>query len=270
MKGIGRIIAEYRKKEKLNQTQLAELLAQSSNLRVTNKAVSSWEKSLTEPNATVFMHLCKILGIPDCVEEFFGSNPSDPMSVLNDKGKELAKQYIGILARVDEYAKDPGEIHTAEPGIAISSEDLAERSAKILTYDFARSASKHGKSNVIQLYEARTSAGTGEFMDTDNYSLIPMPADVKGDPDFAVTIHGDSMEPEFHDHQIVYVNSKAPVEDGDIGIFYFEGMTYIKKYQRDDEGAFLVSLNKKYDPIRVSREDFDSDSFRAFGKVCRF
>lgn len=108
MKGIGTLISTYRKKKGLNQSELAELVSQSGNVHVTNKAISSWEQARTEPNATVFMHLCKVLEISDCLEDYFGMNEADPLSVLNDAGKREVEHFISILAKTDEYTKNPG------------------------------------------------------------------------------------------------------------------------------------------------------------------
>lgn len=51
--------------------------------------------------------------------------------------------------------------------------------------------------------------------------------------------------------------------NGEIGIFFLNGDAYCKKLQDNKEGLFLISLNKKYDPIPVSKEA----SFKIFGKV---
>ena len=83
--------------------------------------------------------------------------------------------------------------------------------------------------------------------------------------DFGVTISGDSMEPKYHDHDMIFVHSQETLENGEIGIFSLNGNAYIKKYLSDETGTFLISLNKKYDPIPVNPE---TDSFRIFGRVC--
>jgi phage repressor protein C with HTH and peptisase S24 domain len=77
--------------------------------------------------------------------------------------------------------------------------------------------------------------------------------------DFAVRISGDSMEPEYHDGEVVLISAQEEVGTGEIGIFILNGSSYIKKAGSDG----LVSLNPKYDIIKVR----DSDSFRCVGKV---
>ena len=54
---IGRFIAECRKKEKLTQMQLAEML------NVTDRAVSKWECGKSMPDTAIMLSLCEILKI---------------------------------------------------------------------------------------------------------------------------------------------------------------------------------------------------------------
>ena len=83
------------------------------------------------------------------------------------------------------------------------------------------------------------------------------------DTTFGVRISGDSMEPEFHDGQIAWVLQQESVANGEIGIFALNGEAYIKKLQNDTDGIFLISLNEKYSPIKVS----ENDRLDIFGKV---
>ena len=82
------------------------------------------------------------------------------------------------------------------------------------------------------------------------------------DTTFGVRISGDSMEPEFHDGQIAWVLQQESVANGEIGIFALNGEAYIKKLQNDKDGIFLISLNEKYAPIKVS----ENDRLDIFGK----
>ena len=71
------------------------------------------------------------------------------------------------------------------------------------------------------------------------------------------------MEPEFHDGQIAWVLQQESVANGEIGILALNGEAYIKKLKDDKDGIFLISLNEKYEPIRVS----ENDRLDIFGKV---
>ena len=77
---LGTIIAAYRKKLHLTQAALSQRLT-LYDIHVSSKAISNWEKGLTEPSATTFLCLCRILRIPDFLEEYFGENPADPFSI---------------------------------------------------------------------------------------------------------------------------------------------------------------------------------------------
>ena len=59
------------------------------------------------------------------------------------------------------------------------------------------------------------------------------------------------------------VQKKDSLANGEIGIFYLNGNTYIKELHDEPDGVYLISLNQKYRPIQV----LESDSFKIFGKV---
>ena len=241
MENIGAIITAYRKKAHISQTELAEKLLEEG-IEVSQKSISAWETGRNEVSARIFLHICRILEIPDCVEEFFGNNPGDPMAILNDLGKQKVLSYINFLVHPVSYRKEPDVLPTEKP-----AEIPARRMKK------------------IRLYDARVSAGTGNFLDSDYYGIIEVDEEKAKDADFAVTISGDSMEPEFHDHDTVLVHRQDTLENGEIGIFALNDNAYIKKFQNTKKRTALISLNRKYDPIPI---DFETDSFRIFGKVC--
>ena len=236
MNSIGQIIRKYRKLGHYTQTDLAKKL-EDCDIHITSKAVWAWEKGIAEPSAGTFLQVCRILNIPDCIEEFFGENPNNPLSILNDDGKALVRQYISSLTSPVSYLKEKKNASAAE---------------------------KHNMRS-IRLYDLRVSAGTGNFADSDQYAEIEVNEETAGDADFAVTISGDSMMPRFKDHQTVFVHEQSTLESGEIGIFYLNDNVYIKKFQNDRDGLYLLSLNPRYDPIPV---DLSQDSFRIFGKVC--
>ena len=71
------------------------------------------------------------------------------------------------------------------------------------------------------------------------------------------------MEPEYHSGDYVFVKLSVELSNGDVGVFELYGDAYIKELIIDDSGAYLHSLNSKYDDILV---DADSD-FRIIGEV---
>lgn len=104
---------------------------------------------------------------------------------------------------------------------------------------------------------------TGEFLDDENFEIIEVGEDVSEEADFGLAINGDSMEPRYHDNQAVWGQQTNSLNNGEIGIFYLDDMTYCKQLQDDKDGVYLVSLNSKYEPIKVT----DESSFKIFGRV---
>ena len=58
----------------------------------------------------------------------------------------------------------------------------------------------------LRLYTLGVSAGTGNFLDSNDYTDIDVDEFIPQEADFAVHITGDSMTPMFTDKQIVYVH----------------------------------------------------------------
>ena len=99
---------------------------------------------------------------------------------------------------------------------------------------------------ILPLFRSPAAAGYASPImgeDYDDYELRP------GDPPgaaFAVRVSGDSMEPAFSDGDIAFCD-RAPMQDGDIGVFYLGGDMFIKQYHYDPatKMTYLFSLNRK-------------------------
>lgn len=231
MKAIGETITNYRKAAGLSLAGLAEEL-EKHNISISTSSLCCWEKNTTTPNANQFLTLCKILGITDVYGEFIGKLPSDnPFAGLNQKGIERVKEYINLLLLSDEF------------------KDIPENVIPLERY--------------LPKFTLPVSAGLGEFLDGDDYESIVAGEDVPSHADFALEISGDSMEPRFHDQQIVWVERTEELGNGEIGIFCLNGESHIKKLQDNKERVFLISLNRSYKPIPVQPDD----SFKILGRV---
>ncbi|MCK4018930.1 helix-turn-helix transcriptional regulator [Streptococcus suis] len=110
-------------------------------------------------------------------------------------------------------------------------------------------------------YDQPASAGTGQYLNDVKVETIELPIEV--DADFVVPIYGDSMEPEYHSGDYVFVKLSVDLSDGDIGVFAYNGEAYIKQLRITDQGAYLHSLNPDYDNIPITA---DTD-FRTIGEV---
>ncbi len=122
-----------------------------------------------------------------------------------------------------------------------------------------------GKRPVI-LYELPVSAGTGVFLDGVGTSEIMIPDTAKtGAADYALRISGNSMEPKYHNGDILLVEETDQVEVGEAGIFILDGSGYFKIFGGDR----LISLNAHYADIPL--RDFEEVMCcgRVIGKLKR-
>ena len=121
-------------------------------------------------------------------------------------------------------------------------------------------------SEVIQLYsydyyDHPASAGTGQYLNDVRVERIELPVDV--DADFVIPIKGDSMEPDYHDGDLVFIQTSVDLNDGVIGVFNYNGDAYIKQLVIDKDQAYLHSLNPAYKDMPITP---DTD-FRIIGEV---
>ena len=174
-----------------------------------------------------------------------------------DLADELAKEGITISYK----AISNWERNLAEPSVTIFY-----KVCRILgiTNMYEKQVAKIIPFRSIDIFENAVSAGTGNFLVDGPKETVHIDESIlPEDTTFGVRISGDSMEPEFHDGQIAWVLQQESVANGEIGIFALNGEAYIKKLQNDKDGIFLISLNEKYAPIKVS----ENDRLDIFGKV---
>ena len=168
-----------------------------------------------------------------------------PLDILGiDKPQESTTKQIldSVFSKLEEPRQDKV--------VAYAKSELDEQNKvvniKDYTYDY---------------YDNAVSAGTGQYIGTTQRDQVTLP--VEFDADYVVPVYGDSMEPEYHDGDYIFIESTVNLNDGEIGVFELYGDTYVKQLMLEDDHAYLHSLNKKYKDMKV---DADSD-FRVLGRV---
>lgn len=122
-------------------------------------------------------------------------------------------------------------------------------------------ASDNIKYHQYNYYDHPISAGTGQYLSDVTVEEIELPVDYTAD--FVVPVYGDSMEPEYHNGDYVFIKLSVDLSDGAIGVFDLNGDAYIKELKITKKGAYLHSLNPNYKNIPIT----ENDSFRVIGKV---
>ena len=241
---IGARLAALRRERGLTLAELGRRLAQCG-VTVSAAAVGKWESGDTVPNAYQLAALGRILGT-DSLADFIGEGASP----LNAEG----------LRRVAEYREDLIASGRYRPASFLPEED-----------------------DYIEMDVSRlpTSAGRAVFLTENRFEKRRVRrAEVPDGAQFGIFVSGDSMEPRYHDGQIVWVRGCPSLQAGEVGIFVYDGEGYVKIYQErtppaelrdaftDSTGVLrmqpvLASVNPAYAPIPVSPEA----PFRILGRV---
>ncbi|HFI0130984.1 TPA: XRE family transcriptional regulator [Streptococcus suis] len=230
-------IKEYRKSKKLTQKDLAVLLD------VAPTAISAWEVGRNKPLMDKIEQMAQIFNIKK--SELLGETtpttaPNSLIEQISDKVVQLTEPNQKNVLRYSSELLD--KQNTVED----SKNTVSELKATYFTYNY---------------YDQPASAGTGQYLNDVQVEQIELPVNVQAD--FVVPIYGDSMEPEYHSGDYVFVKLSVDLSDGDIGVFAYNGEAYIKQLCITDQGAYLHSLNPDYDDIPITA---DTD-FRTIGEV---
>ena len=225
---IGEILNSKRRELGFSQTELASALA-IDGIEVTNQAISKWETGSTLPNARQFLALCRALEIDDISGTFDGGSRDGLLAGLNTVGRKKALDYIELLRDSGRYGLQPEPV----------------------------------KTRMLPLYSLAVSAGTGQFLDSEDYDMTEVGPEVPDGANFGVRVAGDSMEPRFHDGQTVWVHQQPTLTPGEIGVFLYDGSAYLKQLRRDGGRVWLHSLNPAYHDLEIS----DAFPLRVLGKA---
>lgn len=212
----------YRERAGMEQKALAEAVG------ITGNTVSNWENGRARPDINLIPDLCRVLditlyelfGLPDPVEHYSHAEQAhmDSYRHLSAEHRYIVDRLISSLSDVEEAA--------ALPRITT------------LTH-FTRSLA----------------AGTGdptEFEDSSTQIFLYSDR-ISSRANCVFTVSGDSMEPTYHDGDLVLVErilEAADLQSGEIGAFIVSNETYIKQYEKDG----LHSLNPDYKTMRFSDE----------------
>ncbi len=192
------------------------------------------------PKLSNIVAICEALG---CSLDYIvnGTPQNDHNFTLTPEEMDFIDVYRGLDSHSKELllivAKKESERET------VHELKTARKNAKILSAP--QTAKSFGKRTLL-LYDFSVSAGTGVYLDDTQTTEISVPDnDRTRVADFALRINGNSMEPRYHDGDIVLVEDTDSVEVGELGIFVLDGNGYFKQFGGDR----LISLNEDYGDI---------------------
>ena len=208
----------YREKAGMEQKQLAKLIG------VTGNAVTNWENGRGRPDINLLPDICRALDIT--------------MYDLFDMEAPTPRLTAGEQIFLDQYRQ-------LSSGHQMAVSQMIDTLLKVQMVE-----------NVPQIrqliyFQKSLAAGLGDpsEIDEEGTPIFLYSSEEVDKADCVFTVNGDSMEPEYHNGDLVLV-SRIPgapdLQPGEIGAFIIGNETYIKVYGEDG----LESLNPKYKTMR--------------------
>lgn len=207
--------------------------------------VRDWLKGITYPR----------IGKIELLANYFNINKSD----LIENKIATVQASDSLLEEITNTAR---KLNTDNKKIVLrTSEDLLKEQKNEDKTKINEVSEKIVQLYGYDYYDHAASAGTGQYLNDVRVERIELPVDV--DADFVIPIKGDSMEPNYQDGDLVFIQTSVDLNDGVIGVFNYNGEAYIKQLVIDEEQAYLHSLNPDYKDMPITP---DTD-FRIIGEV---
>lgn len=213
----------YRERLSMEKKMLGELVG------VTGNAVGNWEAGRTRPDISLLPKICNALHIT-LYELFDVEDPTiqytareqllmEHFQLLSDGHKHAVKSLVDTLLMVEE----------SEKCRVVRQRILCDRSLAA------------GVGDPTEIYESGEPIFLYASSEVDK-------------ADYVFSVNGDSMEPEYHNGDLVLVQcgENGPnLAYGEIGAFTIGNETYIKVYEEDG----LHSLNPAYKTMKFCDEE---------------
>lgn len=218
-------LKKARKSKKITMQKAAELIG------VSVSSYQKYEYGINKPDIDILKKISKEFGVTTDYLLGLETPPENPLAFLhlNDDDEEVMRKYASLPENVRKMLLD----------IMIQLGDAARNGrAEQVRQDIIMTIQKHLN---------RASAGTGyDLSNDDEWVEIDVVKDGNAErADFAVQIEGDSMLPEYHDGDVVFIVQDPDVPVGKVGLFVQNGKGYIKERGKD----CLISTNPDYKDI---------------------
>lgn len=247
---VGQRLKELRLKNHMEQTDVAHAMGYKSFT-----TISKWENGKNLPNGG---KLAKLATLFNTTTDYIlhGEMPKTTPQITQEAPDELLEELTANYTRLDLKRRERLVVASSElvkeqieEQTDIADNIIPFRAEKLFDYEY---------------YDQAASAGTGQYLGDVAKETIQLPIEV--DADFVIPIHGDSMEPDYHEGDLIFVELTLNLNDGDIGIFSLDGDVYIKQLLiKENNKAYLHSLNSKYADIPITT----NSDFRVIGEVVK-
>lgn len=236
---IGNVLRNLRIANGKTQKEVAELLGRKQQI------VGHWETGYSQPDANTLFTICELYGTT--VDNAFGISAKE--RIISEKEFDLVSNFRSLDSQGQSTVR---YIMDNELKRCQKEQELYERVSEL------ENKPKTVPTRIWAYYGKIAAAGTFvDFVDmiagTKEYPVT----DENKNADYTIGVSGDSMEPLYHDGDIVFVKQTTDLSIGDIGIFQKDNGIYIKEVGNGE----LISRNSAYGPIK------NNGGIRCLGKV---
>ena len=200
------------------------------HFKIPQSTFSSWEVGKSEPSGEMLIKLCEFYKC-DMVKEF--STDED----LNYKEWNM----IEIYRSLDNKGKAHIDYELSRESERVNEVQKQSEYIKELKTPIVNNNEPNIDMRLINYYYRVASAGTGQIIfDMPPTKRIEIPNTLEyRKVDYAIGVNGNSMEPLYHDGDMLLVEMAEDIEIGEIGIFRVDNESYVKKLGETE----LISLN---------------------------
>ena len=223
---IGEILRVLRDEKGLTLKQMGEILG------VSHMTYQRYEKNDTDVSTDMLVKLSDFYGVSadyllgrTDIKAMAGTTPAEQLDVT------AAEQEI--IRRYTEFPEEVRLLLLETIRKLVGLPDAPEDLRPVIVF--------------TRCHRMKASAGMGYDLDNADewrdVRIYDCPEAYQAD--FAVEVDGDSMEPDYHDGDIVFVKLSEDVPVGAVGLFIHDGRGYIK--ERGEK--YLISRNPDYPNI---------------------
>lgn len=223
---IGEILRVLRDEKGLTLKQMGEILG------VSHMTYQRYEKNDTDVSTDMLVKLSDFYGVSadyllgrTDIKAMAGTTPAEQLDVT------AAEQEI--IRRYTEFPEEVRLLLLETIRKLVGLPEVPEDLRPVIVF--------------TRCHRMKASAGMGYDLDNEDewrdVRIYDCPEAYQAD--FAVEVDGDSMEPDYHDGDIVFVKLSEDVPVGAVGLFVHDGKGYIK--ERGE--TCLISRNPDYPDI---------------------
>lgn len=243
---VGEKIKQFRLSNGYTQTEVADKVG------IGKSTIANYEKGFRSPRQKVLFQLADVFGVS--IDDFF---PPTRLEITLGEKRYIPKATTSVtlsdLTQLDQKLTADNRQKWVQYGHSLLEEQETAVEELGITYDVETVSS--------------LAAGLGFSYDDDDKTTVQ----VTNEPprhDVASIVDGDSMLPNYHDGDVVYLIDKGISNySGQVCAVVVNDKTYLKRVYTEPHALRLVSINPKYSDIVIDFPPTEDTHIKIFSVV---